>query len=253
VSAARSIVVPAGGEISREFAERIGSPYRALAPFGPKKTPLLQHIVTTLRDADPDATLICVAPPEVAEAINGVDLWLTSGPSGPENIRLGLSHAEASQPALLCTSDLPLITAESVRSFIDACRSDAQVTVGLVWAEAYEKAFPNAPPSEFVSLSEIGPVTLTGLFQIQPDLLVRRSALFDKLFAGRKSQARMAGVVGPKLLWQLATKTLRLSSLTQRAEHLIGGPIQVILDADPTLAYDLDTLDDYTYAETRFG
>ncbi len=249
----KSIVVPAGGEISAEFAQHIGSPYRALAPFGPNRMPLLQHIVTTLRAAEPDAKIICVAPPEVSRAVDSVDLWLPAGGSGPENMRLGLSHAEAGQPALLCTSDLPLITAESVRAFVGACRADAQVTAGLVHAEAYQKTFPDAPPSEFVSLTDIGPVTLAGLFQIQPDLLDRRSALFDTLFNARKSQARMAGIAGPQLLWQLATKTLRLSSIMHRAEHLLGGPIQIIRDADPVLAYDTDTLDDYTYAETRFG
>ncbi len=243
----RDIVIPAGGEISPEFAERIGSPYRALAPLGPDRTPLLQVIVDALRSAEPNARVICVAPED------GVDLWLPSGESGPENMRLGLSHAEPNQPALLCTSDLPLMTAESVRAFVAACRPDVQITVGLVRAEAYQRAFENAPPSEFVSLSEIGPVTMAGLFQIQPGLLTRRAALFDMLFAARKSQRRLAGIVGPKLLWQLATKTLRLSSLTQRAEQLIGGPVQVLLDTDPTLAYDADTLDDYTYAETRIG
>ena len=253
MSAARCIVIPAGGEISAEFAARIGSAYRALAPLGPNKTPLLQHIVDTLRAAEPTAQVICVAPEAVSRAIQGVDVWLPSGASGPENMRLGLSHAEANQTALLCTSDLPLITAGSVRAFAAACRADAQVTAGLVRADAYEQAFPGAPPSEFVSLAETGPVTMAGLFQIQPDLLTRRSALFDTLFAARKSQWRMAGVVGPKLLWQLATKTLRLSTVTQRAEYLIGGSVQVILDADPMLAYDADTFDDYTYAETRFG
>lgn len=253
MSAARSIVIPAGGEISAEFAERIGSPYRALAPLGLSRTPLLQVIVTALRAAEPGATVICVAPDAVRLAVDGIDVWLPAGPSGPENMRLGLSHAEASQPALLCTSDLPLITAESIRAFAAACRPDAQFTVGLVRAGTYQEAFPDAPPSEFTKLAEIGPVTMTGLFQIQPDLLTRRSALFDKLFGARKSQWQMAGIVGPKLLWQLATKTLRLSSLTQRAEQLVGGSAQVILDADPSLAYDADTLDDYTYAETRFG
>ena len=101
-------------------------------------------------------------------------------------------------------------------------------------------------------MARIGPVTMAGLFQIQPDLLTRRAALFATLFAARKSQARLAGIAGPTLLWQFATKTLRLPSLTQRAEHLGGGAVQVILDADPALAYDTDTLDDYTYPETHF-
>ena len=247
------IVIPAGGEIDAEFAERIGSPHRALAPFGPGRTPLLQVVVNTLRDAVPDAQVICVAPDSVRQAVMGVDVWLTAGAGGPENMRLGLCHARQDRPALLCASDLPLITGEGVRKFVVACRSEAQVTVGLVRSDDYHRAFPGAPPSEFTDLPETGPVTLGGLFQIQPDLLTRRGALFDKLFNARKSPWQVAGVAGPRLLWQLATKTLTLSAIVNRAEHLLGGPVQIVPDTDPALAYDTDTLDDYTYAETRFG
>ena len=248
----KDIVIPAGGMISAEYEARIGSPYRALAPLGPSKTPVLQHIVDTLRAAEPQARLICVAPNTVAQAVSGVDVWLTADDSGPENIRLGLSHAAPGRPALLCTSDLPLITAASVRAFIAACRPDTHLTAGLVRAEDYECEFKNAPPSQFVRLAETGPITLAGLFQIQTDLLTRQPALFDKLFSARKAPWRLAGLFGPQLLWQFATKTLSLHTLTQRAEQLIGGPVQIILKSDPVLAYDSDTPDDYTYAETRY-
>jgi GTP:adenosylcobinamide-phosphate guanylyltransferase len=247
------IVVPAGGEIDGKFTERIGSPFRALAPFGPSRTPLLQIVVAALREAVPDARVICVAPDAVRRAVTGVDVWLTAGASGPENMRLGLSQTRPDRPALLCASDLPLMTAEAVRKFVAACLPDAEVTVGLVRADAYRQAFPGAPPSEFTRLPETGPVTLGGLFQLQPDLLTRRSALFDQLFHARKSPWQVAGIAGPRLLWQLATRTLTLAAVTQRAEFLLGGPVQAVPGTDPSLAYDADTLDDYTYAETRIG
>ena len=247
------IVIPAGGEIDPKFAEHIGSPHRALAPLGPNRTPLLQHIVTTLRDAVPDARILCVAPDAVARAINAVDVWLPAGASGPENMRIGLHAARQDTPALLCASDLVLMTVPSVQKFVAACRSDAQAAVGLVRAADYESAFPGAPPSEFTWLPETGPITLGGLFQVQPDLLTRQSALFDKLFNARKSPWQVAGIAGTRLLWQLITKTLTLSAVVHRAEFLLGGPVQVIPNTDPSLAYDTDTLDDYTYAETRIG
>ncbi len=245
------IVVPAGGAIDAEFAAQIGSPHRALAPLGPGRTPLLQGVVRTLRDALPEARIICVAPDAVQSAVTGVDLWLPAGASGPENMRLGLSRARQDAPALLCASDLPLLTAAAVREFAAACRPDVQIAVGLVRAADYKAAFPGAPPSEFTRVREAGPVTLGGLFQIQPDLLTRQRTLFDPLFSARKSVWRIAGIAGPRLLWQLATKTLTLSAVTRRAEGLLGGPVQVVLNTDPVLAYDTDTFDDYTYAETR--
>lgn len=246
------IVIPAGGAIDAKFAGRIGSPHRALAPLGPDRTPLLQHVVSTLRDAVPDARVICVAPDAVRQAVAGVDVWLTASASGPENMRLGLSQARQDKPTLLCASDLPLMTVRGVQKFVAACRSDAQVTLGLVRAGDYESAFPNAPPSEFTVLPETGPVTLGGLFQIQPDLLTRQSQLFGKLFNARKSPWQVAGIAGPRLLWQLAAKTLTLAAIVSRAEYLLGGPVQIVPGTDPTLAYDTDTFDDYTYAETCF-
>ncbi len=247
------IVIPAGGEIDTKFAERIGSPYRALAPLGPNRTPILQQVVNTLREAVTDAKIICVAPDAVRQAIADVDVWLPAGGSGPENMRLGLRQARQDRSALLCASDLPLMTADAVQKFVMACRPGIEVAVGLVRASDYEAAFPGAPPSEFTALPETGPITLGGLFQVRPDLLTRQKDLFGRLFNARKSPWQVAGIAGPRLLWQLATKTLTLAAITHRAEFLLGGSVQVVSNTDPSLAYDTDTLDDYTYAETRIG
>ena len=245
-------VIPAGGTIDAAYAEAIGSPYRALAPFGPENRPVLQHIVHALRGSGQIRRIICVAPEAVVPFIDGVDLWKPAGVSGPDNIRLGLSEATLGIPAVICTSDLPFLTAQSLREFLNACRTDAQVAVGMVEANAYNAAFQNAPPSEFVRLSDVGPVTLGGLFLVQPDLLTRQEALFRQIFEGRKDQWRMASLLGPRLLWQFATKTLCQRDIVRRAETLLGGTVQVIPNAAPGLAYDIDTLDDYTYAQTHF-
>ncbi len=94
-------------------------------------------------------------------------------------------------------------------------------------------------------------MTLGGLFVVRPDLLIRQDDLFRRLFGARKDQWRMAGLLGPRLLWQFATKTLRLRDIVSRAETLLGGTVQVIPNTAPDLAYDIDTRDDYTYARTR--
>jgi len=252
-SLARDVVIPAGGSIDGGYARAIGSPFRALAPLGPGRVPVLQHVVDTLRASGAVGRVIAVAPPPVAEVVQGVDEWLPAGDSGPANIRAGLARATPGRAALVCASDLPLMTPEAVADFCDRCRSQAQVAVGMVAAGDYNRAFPDAPASEFVRLSDVGEVTLGGLFLVHPDLLDRQDALFARLFAGRKDQWRMAGVLGPRLLWQWATKTLRLETVTRRAGTLLGTPVDVISDTDPTLACDIDTEDDYTYAQSRFG
>lgn len=245
-------VIPAGGTIDTAYAKAIGSQHRALAPFGRDHKPLLQHIVDALRGSGKIRRIICVAPEAIFPRIDGVDLWKPAGGSGPDNIRAGLAEADPSAQALICTSDLPFLTPESVRDFLNACCRDAEIAVGVVGAEDYLWVFRDAPPSEFVRLSDAGQVTLGGLFLVRPELLTRQEKLFQQIFAGRKDQWRMAGLLGPRLLWQFATKTLCLRDIVSRAEGLLGGTVQVIPNTKPSLAYDIDTLDDYTYARTYF-
>ena len=139
-------------------------------------------------------------------------------------------------------------------AFLSQVQPEAELAVGIVRADAYNHEYPDAPPSEFVRLSDAGPVTLAGTFHRPPASGTSdNQALFDRMFQARKAQWRMAGLLGPSLLWGWATKTLTLGALTRRAESLLGGPVQVVVDVPPALAYDIDTADDYTYALLRLG
>ena len=245
------VVIPAGGTIDTAYAQVIGTPYRALAPLGLDRPPVLQHVVDTLRATGAVRHVIIVAPEPVQQAIVNVDRWLPAGTSGAENVLLGLAKAGPDAPCLVCTSDLPLLTSDAILAFLSGARPDAEITVGLVRADAYNREYPDAPPSEFVRLTDAGPVTLAGTFLVHPRLAIARRALFDRMFEARKAQWRMAGLLGPGLLFALLTKTLSLGALTRRTERLLGGPAQAILDVPPALAYDIDTADDYTYALVR--
>jgi len=247
------VVIPAGGTIDAAYAEAVGSSYRPLAPLGPSGTPVLQHVVDTLRATGSVGQIICVAPAAVSAVIGRVDVWLPEGASGPDNIHAGLARAATGRPAVVCASDLPFLTPGGVQDFLAACRPDIEAAVGLIRAEDYNAAYPAAPPSEFVALVDAGPVTAGGLFLIHPDLVARHGALFRAMFQGRKEQWRMAGLLGPRLLWQFATRALRLTDIVARAETILGGPVQVVHDTAPALAYDIDNQDDYTYARSRYA
>ncbi len=103
----------------------------------------MQQVVNALRGSGRVRRIIAVAPDAVQQAMSGVDLWLPAGPSGAENIRAGLAAADPDTPALVCASDLPLLTAESIADFLARCRPEAQIAVGLVRAERLQcKRFP---------------------------------------------------------------------------------------------------------------
>ena len=242
------IVIPAGGTIDTDYAEAIGSLCRALAPLGPEQRPVLQCVIDTLRETGYARRIFAAAPPAVRETITGVDLWLPAGDSGAQNILAGLAEVDPNRLALVCPSDLPLLTASSVTQFLSLCQPDAEIAVGLVRAEAYHTLFPGAPPSQFTALADTGPVTLGSVFLVHPGLITRQAVLLNRLFEGRKSQWQTAKLLGPRLLWNWAAKSLTVPMITTRAEKLTGGKVQIVSEVSPLLAYDIDTLDDYTYA-----
>jgi hypothetical protein len=243
------VVVPAGGTISPAYAVCIGTPFRALAPLGPDRQMVMQRVVNTLRESGCVRRIIGVGPAAVQETIQDVDAWLSSGASGPMNIRAGLQTLfDPDTPALVCTSDLPLLTAESVRGFVTRCRADADVSIGLVGKAAYLAAFPQSPMSLFVPFRDVGPVTMSCLFCVRPRLLERHSTLLDQAFVARKSQWKMAALLGPRLTAQFALRRLRLSAVQARSERLLHCQADVVWDCAPALALDMDTADDYAYA-----
>lgn len=248
------VVIPAGGTISAEYARTIGTAVRALAPLGPERRPVMQIVVDALRASGAVRSIVGVAPDAVAERITGVDRWLPAGNSGPDNIRRGLSALDRPEEiALICTSDLPLMTPESVRGFTSRCDSSADVQIGLVSGPAYEAVFAGAPPSRWVALRDVGPVTIGCLFGVRPALLQRHQTLLDQVFSARKSQAGMVKLLGPRLLWQWTTKRLTLAAIQARGEAILSCRAQVLRDVDPALAFDIDDAGDYAFAAARLG
>jgi GTP:adenosylcobinamide-phosphate guanylyltransferase len=251
MSELRDVVIPAGGRIPEAYAHAAGTPYRALAPLGTERRPVLQIVVDALRSSGSVRRIVCVAAPQVAATISGVDHWLPAGERGTENILRGLASLDdPAVPALVCTSDLPLLTPPDVQKFVSQCDTYVDVTLGLVTASSYETAFREAPSSQWVTLRDVGPVTMVGLFGIRPAILLRQEALLASVFESRKSQLRMIRMLGPRLIWQWATKTLTLQTLVTRGEKILGGRAQILRDAPPRLSFDIDTQDDYAYADT---
>ena len=245
------VVIPAGGTIGPAYAQRIGTPFRALAPLGPDRTPVLQIVVDALRASGRIGRVIAIAPEAVMSAISGVDTWGRYSANGIENVLNGLSETNGDRAALVCASDLPFLTPAVIDDFCERADPAADLVTGLICETDYLAAFPNAPISEWINLRDAGPATAGCLFQIRPQLVLNNRNLIDRGFHARKSQLKMAGILGPRLIWQFAAKQLRLSALVSRVEQILACRVQIIHDASPALAFDIDTIADFEYAHVR--
>jgi len=245
----REAVIPAGGQLEGAFLEMAGTPWRALAPIG--GIPCLQLAVNAVREAGIER-IIAVADNDVRERISGVDVWRQASATGPANILIGLREVRGTDPVLLCPCDLPLLNGNHIRNFLDRCPADADIIAGVAGRKLYESVFADAPPSQFINLADLGPITNSSAFVVRPSTLLSSESLLGKAFESRKSQIRMALLLGPALVWKFAARTLTVADVQKRVEYVLRCQIGVVTDIAPELTYDIDSVNDYSYARSYF-
>jgi len=258
------VVIPAGGTLQGTYRTLAGTPHRALAPIGISARPVLQVVVDALRSSDCTRRIIVVGDQALCKAVTGVDTWLdeneASGTAahetgsgsnlsgGPANILRGLRELEPGRPAIVCTSDLPFLSGAGISDFLSRTNANSDIAVGLVEAQAYLDHYSDAPPSEFVNLRETGPVTMGCVFRVVPEVLLRESASLRQSFTARKSQWKLARLLGLRLIWDFARRDLSLNSVRKRVEMVLSCRVDVVSSVKPELAFDIDTPNDYSYA-----
>ena len=241
-----SAVITAGGRVDGEFAARIGTPVKALAPF--RGTTFLHLVIQALHQANVERIAV-VGGEQVREACSGlVESVIDESPDGAENLRRALGAWETSVPLLYLTSDMPFITAAALQAFLKAVPADTLALPLTEW-EAFDRRFPGAPPFG-VSLAG-QKVVNGGAFVIPPHSHERIEQFAARFFDARKSVWRMAQLTGPVLLLQFILKRLSVSRLERHAARLLGVPALAVRGAPPELAYDVDVQSEYEYAAAQ--
>lgn len=145
-------------------------------------------------------------------------------------------HATA---VLLCSADIPLLTADVVDAYIDQCRPfDCIVYYNVVTRETMESRFPNSGRT-FVPLRDQaiagGDMTL-----VQTRILNTNEELWEAIFNARKHAWRLARLVGLRTLLKLLFRRLTLTEIQELASQLLNAPVRVITSPYPELAMDVD-------------
>lgn len=250
-------ILPAGGRLSGDFAAEAGVEVKALISFEGRT--VLERTLSVLRATGAIERTVVVGPDEVIshEAVGLADQALAEGESGPENIMRGLRWLQQSNggahadKVLILTTDLPLITPESLTLFLEACPPEADLCVPVITREAYEERFPGSR-NEFLKLSD-GEWTMGCSFLIDPTVVVRNLDRIENVFEARKSQARMASLLGSMFVLKYLTGHLSIADIKERCLSLLGCSGNVILHSPPELAFDIDLPEEYRYALRHFN
>jgi NDP-sugar pyrophosphorylase family protein len=201
------------------LAEQTNGGPKALIPIAGK--PMIAHVVDALAgsryvahvgvvDLDPSWDVSFSVP---AEYVPGTGDLLG-------NVEAGLYHVVERYPALdgvvLCTSDVPTLTAAIIDAFIEACfETDHDLYYPIVERSVMEARFP-ASARTYVHLRE-GDFAGGDVFLFRPGLSMENRELWDNLARARKNALRQVRMFGIWPLLKLIARRLSLNEAEQRA------------------------------------
>jgi len=238
--------ITAGGLISGEFAKNAGTHIKALIKIDGKS--LLQRAVYALQESGVISKIALVAPEEMKNMpdVRGVDDFILADKSGVENILRGLRNFKDDKHVVLCASDLPFISANAVKDFIEKCPDDAAVCYPIFEREEIDPDIRPGIPS-YIKLKD-GHFTGGSIFRLETKVCIRRIDEIGKSFKNRKSAIRMASLLGWRFVIQLLLGRAKLENLVKRASEIVGAKCAVVRGCDPVITMDIDDEKSYRFS-----
>jgi GTP:adenosylcobinamide-phosphate guanylyltransferase len=235
-------VITAGGRVDGAFAAAIGTPVKALAPFGDGL--LIDRAIAALA-ASGIGEIAVVGDDAVRAYLRGRGLrTIAAADDGAVNVARALA-AWTDGPIVYATSDLPFIDAAALQPFL-AASAGYDLTMPLTPAAAYAAAYPGADPHAIRLGGER--VANGSVFYFSASGRAALHGVAGPFFAQRKSAFGMARLLGLPLLLRFATGRLRVADVERRAEAVLGVRAAAVRDAAPGLCFDVDSWADYRYA-----
>jgi GTP:adenosylcobinamide-phosphate guanylyltransferase len=243
-------ILPAGGKIPPEFAAKVGTEHKALIEIEGRT--VLGRTLDALNATGMVKSTIVIGPEEVRNHpdAGSATYKLSPGETGPDNIYLGLNQLlaepEPPQKVLVVTTDLPFLTPDLIREFIEKCPADKDICVPLVRSSDFRKRFPGTEAT-FVKLKD-DEWTTGCAYVMDVEALKKAKPHIDRVFENRKSKVGMARLLGPGFVLKWLTKRLTLVDVEAKIMSVLGCSGAAITGSAPELAFDIDYAEDWEYA-----
>ena len=244
------VIIPAGGKLNPAFTRVVGTSSKALIQL--EGISMLASTIDTLRQCHSVRRIVVIGSQEVLDSPDSrlADGALLETETGPQNILKGakwlLDQYEPPEQVMIVTCDLPFLTAETIRSFLDLCPKDKDICVPLVSKESFTDMFPGAAAT-FVTLID-GTWTTGCAYLMTVKSLIRTIGYIEAVFKNRKSKLGMARLLGMKFVYGYLTKKLTVTDVERKVEELLKCKGVAIPGAPAELSYDVDYIEDYHYA-----
>jgi GTP:adenosylcobinamide-phosphate guanylyltransferase len=148
-------------------------------------------------------------------------------------------NREPAGHVLICSGDVPAITADHIDDHIQACQPlDKAIYYTFATRQVIEERFPHSNRT-YVKLKGLE-IAGGDLVIADPTVADHNQELWNALAEGRKHAWKLARTVGFYFLLKLLLRQLRLEDIENKAASIIGRPTKVIMTPHAELAMDVD-------------
>jgi molybdopterin-guanine dinucleotide biosynthesis protein A len=241
-------VVLAGGPADELSARTPGAPNKAFVAIG--GIALVERTIRALRSASSISRIIVVAP-ERAHGHPALALADERRPDGTrirESLSNGLRGLPPDADVLVSTSDLPVLTAQSVDDYVvRAYEKDADLTYGCLERRVHLAKYPDVPHT-WAPLRD-GTFCGTGFVTIRPRVWPSLERFIEQLGHARKNPLHLARLFGWNVLLRFAMRRLTIAAAEARASQIIGARVRAVISPYPEIGVNVDRVSDIALAE----
>ena len=235
------------------LAESRGATHRALLPVD--GIPMLVRVVRTLRAAGLERIHVSIDSPELLEAEPELAalhrkgaLQIDRSEDSPSRSVASALAPDAMLPCLVTTADHALLTPEMVRHFLgEACRSSADLLIGMVAASVVQRAYPETRRTYLRLRGEAW--SGANLFAFRTPRARRVADFYVRAERFRKQPWRLVAAIGPSLLLLYGLRRLDLDGALARGSPRLGAQVAAVHMPQAEAAIDVDREGDHVLAE----
>ncbi|MCE5197471.1 MAG: nucleotidyltransferase family protein [Armatimonadota bacterium] len=231
-------IILAGAPADPGLAPEGVSISRAMIGLGNKT--MLQWVVDALRRSSSICRIAAVGD----VSADGLDMVIQPGENLVGNIKLGIDALKPSGHVLIVSSDIPLLTAESVDDFISrALKNDVDLAYPILPKAHCEKRYPEFKRTYLKTAS--GVFTGGNIMLVKPDFIERNWNAIAAAYAARKKIFKLARIIGVGVLLraviaQVIPQALHISMLERAVSRMLDARVAAIVSAYPEIGEDVD-------------
>ena len=243
------VLILAGGEAPDDLASQTEDNQRALLRVG--GVPMVFRVLNALRGIQEIERIAVVGADRVLELCGVLDsnlLLVQSGDKMTQNFAIGTKALKSSQEILVCTCDIPLVSSQTFKTFIQKSREkNLEIAYPVVTRAVCEARFPDSART----YAKLGGVELTGgnCVLLPTRIAPNVTTLLETAYNARKNPLALSKMLGASLVWKFVSKKLTVEDVEKQASRVLDCRVGAVELDDATIAFDVDKRSHWQSAE----